>query len=417
MQMAWWRFIFLGLSGFSALTATAGLADTHLRIPVRDDVYLQEIGRKVAAPFSLTSVAVYEGKVYAGSSAGLHQLNGENWAPVSAVSAPVSRLVVTSKALWLISSQGLHRNQSGLWMKISDQPANDVAEHLGEVIVAAGRRLWRVAGDRLKPVTGKESPFNLTRVVSHNETLYVQGPENLTLFAGDRFGSRNVWNWGSQSVSDWGELPSRTLRDLLSQGSGLYIATSKGLGIIDYEPFTPAGKAAHYERHLEEWGQKRLGLVHKLEWDRTLEIERIEQVPWFNFIYGALTGNDCEAEVAVAHLREWSLDLVIHAYQNSHRADLQTPPGYTPYSGGTRAFSPREREPMRADNWSMRADGGGSQDVFDPGSWLLAYWMGRYHGFIGADEAAEPARPSGARSPGRGLGAKPYAGPPRPKGF
>ena len=132
MQMAWWRFIFLGLSGFSALTATAGLADTHLRIPVRDDVYLQEIGRKVAAPFSLTSVAVYEGKVYAGSSAGLHQLNGENWAPVSAVSAPVSRLVVTSKALWLISSQGLHRNQSGLWMKISDQPANDVAEHLGQ---------------------------------------------------------------------------------------------------------------------------------------------------------------------------------------------------------------------------------------------------------------------------------------------
>ena len=26
-------------------------------------------------------------------------------------------------------------------------------------------------------------------------------------------------------------------------------------------------KAAFYERHLEEWGQKRLGLVHKLEWD------------------------------------------------------------------------------------------------------------------------------------------------------
>ena len=120
----------------------------------------------------------------------------------------------------------------------------------------------------------------------------------------------------------------------------------------------------------------------------------------------------------MTHLREWPLDLVLHSYQNSHRADLQTPPGYTAYSGGTRAFSPREREPMRWDNWSMRADGGsGGRDVVDPGSWLLAYWMGRYHGFIAADEATRAALPSRARNPGRGLGAKPYAGPPRPKVF
>ena len=73
---------------------------------------------------------------------------------------------------------------------------------------------------------------------------------------------------------------------------------------------------------------------------------------------------------------------------------------------------------MRWDNWSMRADGGsGGRDVVDPGSWLLAYWMGRYHGFIAADEATRAALPSRARNPGRGLGAKPYAGPPRPKVF
>ena len=89
---------------------------------------------------------------------------------MSAAPAPVSRLVVTSKALWLISSQGLHRNQGGLWMRISDQPASDVAEHLGEVIVAAGRRLWRVQGDHLERMTGQESPFNLTRRVSRNQT-------------------------------------------------------------------------------------------------------------------------------------------------------------------------------------------------------------------------------------------------------
>lgn len=44
----------------------------------------------------------------------------------------------------------------------------------------------------------------------------------------------------------------------------VYLATDGGVGIITYEPFTLAKKAAYYERWLEEWGQKRLGFVHSL---------------------------------------------------------------------------------------------------------------------------------------------------------
>src|SRR5439155_7522865 len=40
--------------------------------------------------------------------------------------------------------------------------------------------------------------------------------------------------------------------------------------------------------------------------ERHWEVMRMQQVPWFNFIYGALTGNDCEAPQAAQHLREWS---------------------------------------------------------------------------------------------------------------
>ena len=120
----------------------------------------------------------------------------------------------------------------------------------------------------------------------------------------------------------------------------------------------------------------------------------------------------------MAHLREWPLDLVIYSYQNSHRTDLQTPPGYVAYSGGTRAFSPREREPMLWDNWTMKAHGGtGGNDVVQPSAWLLAYWMGRYHGFIEAPHVTDPALLTVERNRGRALGAKPYAGPPRPGGF
>ena len=741
----------------NATAAPAGADAQRLWQPVLDDVYLQEVGRKVATGAPLTSVAVYEGKIFAGSPKALHQLKGNELVEVSELREPISRLVTADGALWAIARPGLHRFQNGTWKKISAEAVSDVCEHSGEVVAAGGSRVWRVEGDALEPLTSSPSPFAITRVVSFGETLYVHGPGRLTILDGDRFGARNVWNWHVEKVWDWGELPSVNTRDVLSMGSRFYIATDrglgvlrgmsltslrgeqgmcyedttclsrgfggdlwigtsrgairntggefhyfagqrwlpddrvnaiastdravfittdKGLGIIEYEPYTLQKKAAYYERHLEEWGQKRLGLVHKLEWDaklnefvreagdndggyscdyltaqayryavtkdhearreavnvfhtvrwleamtgikgfparaiwaknerghqaahgsgeaaaewhdtkdglfewkgdtssdeicahfyavalflelaargeeiqqaktflsrvaghlmdhnwqlidvdgkptrwgrwspeyfnaagegnaarglnaleilsfiktaevltgeprfaqgyqdlvklgypeytvrqkatfppgdvlqfldhlsflcypnllryetdpklrsiyrrsfeRSWEIERIEHLPWFNFIYGAVTGNDCEVTPAVTHLREWPLDLVIHTYQNSHRTDLQTPSGYVAYSGGTRAISPREREPMLWDNWTMKTDGGtGGNDVVQPSAWLLAYWMGRYHGFIEAPRVTDSALLTVEQKRGRVLGAKPYAGPPRPSGF
>lgn len=149
--------------------------------------------------------------------------------------------------------------------------------------------------------------------------------------------------------------------------------------------------------------------------ERSWEVERIEHIPWFNFIYGALTGNDCEAEEAVAHLREWPLDMVDYTYRNSHRTDLHTPPGYVPYCDGIKAISPRERGPQRWTDSAMQLDGGtGGKTVVDPSGWLDAYWMGRYYGFISAPTTTDkslltvPAR-------NERHGAAPYDGPPRPE--
>jgi hypothetical protein len=725
--------------------------------PVSDEVFLQEVGRKVSSPVPLTSVAVVEDTVFAGSASALFRLRGSELAEVGPVRQSVQRLVSVESALWVLTGRELHRFQSNSWNRISAEPATDVCEHLGETVVASGHRLWQVRDNKLEPLTSAQSPFPITRVVSHNETLYLLGPGRLTIFDGARFGARNVWNWSAEEVWDWGELPSWNTRDALSLGSRLYIATARGLGVlrgmalttlrgeeglcyedttclasgfmgdlwigtsrgairhtggqfhyfagqrwlpndrvnaiasspqavflatdgglgvIEYEPYTLLKKASYYERHLEEWGQKRLGLVHKLEWDETLkqfvresgdndggyscdylaaqsyryaitkdpearreatntfhtirwleamtgirgfparsvwaknevghkamhgsgeaaaewhdtgdgqfewkgdtssdeicahfyamaiflelaaqgeeiqqakaflsrvaghllehgwklidldglptrwgrwdpqyfgqagegnaarglngleilsfiktaealtgepkfaqgyqelvklgypeytlrqkctfppgdvlhfldhlaflcyrnllkyetdpklrslyrrsferswEIKRIEQAPWFNFIYGALTGNDCEVQPAVAHLREWPLDLVIYSYENSQRADLRTPAGYVAYAGGQRPFSPREREPILWDNWTMKADGGtGGNDVVQPASWLLAYWMGRYHGFIEPPSVTDPVLLGVEPNRGRALGARPYAGPPRPDSF
>jgi len=149
--------------------------------------------------------------------------------------------------------------------------------------------------------------------------------------------------------------------------------------------------------------------------ERAWEVKRIEAVPWFHFIYGALTGNDMEGDRAVNHLREWPLDLHRYSYRNSHRDDLYTPKGYREYAERPKPLSPRETEPNRWDGDFMQLDGGsGGAVVADSGGWLDAYWMGRYYGMITPPQTNDVSLTT---VPHRGLqlGAAPYAGPERPK--
>ena len=156
-------------------------------------------------------------------------------------------------------------------------------------------------------------------------------------------------------------------------------------------------------------------LMRSLE--RTFEIKRIEQVPWFNFIYGSITGNDCEVKQATQHLRDWSLDLEDYTYQNSHRTDLATPPGYVAYGIGTRAISPRESEAKRADRGALFHDHKPKfHAVTEPSGWLEDYWMGRYYGFIlPPDPNTDPeALTLGPPTDDPKKRDTPYDGPPRP---
>lgn len=739
-----------GLFAFHIATAWAA------PIPIPDAVYLQESGSQIATPDPVTAVVAHEGQFYAGTAKGLLRLDGTNLVADSAFTHSIRRLTTTPGTLWAMTSDGLYRREGSTWRTVSALPVTDLISFRGEILAAAGNQVWRIRGDALEPLSTNRARFAITRLIPHQETLFVHGPGRLTTLASGVYGGLDAYTWPADLAWDWGALPSPNTRDALSLGPALYlatdrglgvlrgmsltslggaqglpfedttclaagftndlwigttrgairsvngsfdyfagrrwlpgeqvqniavhgrrvvIATDRGLGIIDYEPYTLAKKAAYYERHLEEWGQKRLGFTHKLEWDPTLkeyvrevsdndggytgnylaaqsyryavtrdpearreatntfhalrwlegmtgipgfparavwaknerghqsghgsggyaaewhdtadgkfewkgdtssdelcshfysfslflelaaegseirlvkehlgrvashlidhrwqlvdvdgkatrwgrwdpdyfltdegrydrglqavellsfiktaatlnsdpkfntayrdlitlgypeftlrarntfppdsilhfldelafwsywtllrnekdpdlhalyrrgyersyEVVRVEQNPWFNFLYGSLTGNDCDAAASVEHLRGWPLDLRVWSYQNSHRTDLRTPAGYVALKGGTRTFPPRETEPLRWDHWLMQADGGaGGNDVAEPGAWLLAYWMGRHHGFIAAPEVTDPQLLTVELSQNRELGAKPYAGPPRPAGF
>ena len=214
-------------------------------------------------------------------------------------------------------------------------------------------------------------------------------------------------------------------------GDPKFAAAYKKLVDLGYPQFTlrqrktlPPESVAHFEDQLALWSywnllryeeDESLRAMYRRSFERTYEMLRVEQEPWYNFVHHVVSGTDEESAASVAHLREWPLDLRIWSYQNSHRADLQTPPGYQTFLGGTRPFSPREREPMRWDAWTMQADGGtGGNDVVEPSAWLLAYWMGRYYGFIAAPTTTDPALLTVEHSYHREMGAKPYSGPARP---
>lgn len=724
--------------------------------PVPDDPFLQEVGRKIPFSEPLTALAAHEGKIYAGSGKGALLLDGTNLVSDPSLAQPVQRLVSTGGRLWAMTASGLFRHDGAAWKQVSSEAVRDVAEFRGEVIAASGNQLWRMRGDTLEAYATNRARFDITRIVPHNETLFVHGPGRLAPYASGVFGGLDAYTWATDQAWDWGTLPSTGTRDAISAGGALiiatdrglgilrgmslatvrgeqglpfedtlclakgftndvwigtslgairhvggafhyfaglrwlpadrvnaitanghtvYFATDRGLGIIQYEPYTLAKKAAYYELHLEEWGQKRLGFTHKLEWDAKLkeyvrevsdndggytgnylaaqsyryavtkdpaarreatntfhalrwlegmsgipgftaravwakgerghqaghgsggyaaewhdtadgkfewkgdtssdelcshfysfglfldlvaqgdeiaqakthiarvathlidhkwqlvdvdgkatrwgrwdpeyfltdegkydrglqavellsfiktaevltgepkfstayqelvalgypgytlrasntfppenvlhfldelgfwcfwnllryeqdpdlralyrraydrgyEAIRIEQNPWFNYLYGALTGNDCERLESVEHLRGWPLDMRAWSYKNSHRADLRVPAGYAALKGGAKTFPTRETEPCRWDHWLMQMDGGeNGNDVAEPGAWLLAYWMGRYHGYIAAPTVTDPSLLTADHTYDRELGAKPYIGPNRPAGY
>jgi hypothetical protein len=164
------------LFGWASCSSAAVAA---LPVAAADDVFLQEMGRQIAAPTPLEAVAVFDGQVYAGTKDGLLLLQGDALGPVADVKQPVTRLVATKQALWALSPAGLFRLQAGQWRQISDQPTADVTEHLGEVVVASNRKLWKVEDDKLVALGGEECTFPIARENSHSETHYAQDPARL----------------------------------------------------------------------------------------------------------------------------------------------------------------------------------------------------------------------------------------------
>ncbi|HSO87220.1 MAG TPA: hypothetical protein VLQ91_11750, partial [Draconibacterium sp.] len=361
-------FSFILVSFFGVISAqkTDNLGQQQWN-PQNDDVYLQEVAVKIPTDKPVVSIAEADGNCFALVGEQLFRLENETLKPDSNAPSEISVLKSEDNKIWAFATDGLYRYSSNKWNKIDDRKYVDMCMHTGKLHAATKDEIFRLEGDKFittKPADGYYSsditmimedgsqvhadPVELgpvSRIESYSGTLYVLRPDELVLFDG------RVVN---VDFIDWGRLPSKNTKDLLSFGNRLYIgtdkglaelrgaalysikgsdglpventtclkkgfgddiwigttkgavrmlpddwhyfgadhwlpgdyvndiavgdrivyiATDKGLGIIKYEPYTLQKKAAFYERHLEEWGHKRLGFIHTLyqkngEWIR-----------------------------------------------------------------------------------------------------------------------------------------------------
>jgi hypothetical protein len=120
---------------------TAETAGPRRWQPVRDDVFVQEVGHQILTTEPLHTVAIHEGQIFAGSAKGTVRLEDGKLVDDGTMKESGQRLISAGGRLWAITAPGLHRRDMGGWKKLSTEAVTDVCVHGREILTAAGKKL------------------------------------------------------------------------------------------------------------------------------------------------------------------------------------------------------------------------------------------------------------------------------------
>jgi hypothetical protein len=132
---------------FLAVSWSAGAAPVQspqrLWKPVADDVYLQEIGEKIATDRHVESLAVHGDDLYAVVGGVVMVMRGASLEPANGAPQGVHRLRALGDALWAAPDQGVFRLEAGAWGLADARPFVDFCMHLGTVCGATRDAIFR----------------------------------------------------------------------------------------------------------------------------------------------------------------------------------------------------------------------------------------------------------------------------------
>ena len=217
----------------------------HLWKAQKDDVYLQESSEKIRTDHAVLSLAVYKGQCYGIIAGNLFVLEGSSFTRISTAPTGINKLKLMNGQLWALTKEGLYVLDQSHWQKSDNRLFVDLCMHQSLLHGATEEEVYRLQEGKfvsIKPKGGyyssdmtmlqedgtqiNDTPVSLgpiTRIESHNGTLYVLRPGELVLFDG------LIVN---RDFIDWGRLPSNQTNDLLSLGSRLMIGTDRGLAVL-----------------------------------------------------------------------------------------------------------------------------------------------------------------------------------------
>lgn len=352
---------------FASYTMGQTQPEEHYWQPVQDDVYLQEVAHKIPLDQPIIGVGVHEDECYVIINQQIHQLKDEKFVEVNNSPEKVNRLISINGNLWALCSKGIYQLEANMWKKVDEREYVDLCMHLGVLHAATREEIFKLEKGKFISIKPEGGYYNsditmlmedgtqlhadpvrigpIDRIESYSGTLHILRPGELIQFDGKIVNTDFI---------DWGQLPSKSTKDLLSFGGQLYISTDRGLaelrgasmrnikgadglpvesttclargfendmwigttrgavrkvggewqyfgadhwlpnnkvndittadnrvyiatdgglGIIEYEEYTLQKKAEYYERHINEWGHKRLGFIQTIsfkdgEWIR-----------------------------------------------------------------------------------------------------------------------------------------------------
>ena len=125
-----------------------------------DDVYLQEVAKRIVTAHPVEGIAVFKGDCFAVIQGQINLLQKDVFVLEAASPVNVKRVMALGGDLWALALDGLYRYNAHSWKKMDSQEYVDLCIHQGKLHGATKEEIFRLENDHFvstKPKGGYNS--------------------------------------------------------------------------------------------------------------------------------------------------------------------------------------------------------------------------------------------------------------------